>query len=624
MKKALLLLILFLTVSDILPQQRQMRAVWITNVDSFVMFTDDAIAEAMDYLAKIGINVVFPVVWNKGYTLYPSAIMQNEFGVPIIANFAGRDPLKTIMIEAHRNGIEVIPWFEFGFSSSYSLNGGHILAKYPQWASKNRQGQLVVKNGFDWMAGTNPELQDFLISLTTEVIDNYDIEGVQGDDRLPAMPSEGGYDSVTVELYKADNNGNLPPQNEYDAAWKRWRANKLNDFVARWRDTVKSRSEDLILSIAPSPYPWGYDNYLQDSKTWVDSGLIDNFIPQLYRQDVGSYTYELNLAYGAIAPARRHILFGGILTKAGSYVISPSLLLGSIQANRNKNVQGESFFFYEAFRQNSNRLGDTLRATYYNEPALLPYRDGFVWRPKSTVQNENDAANTRTGNWTQFVGPVPGGQILWTNDSNYAALNYNIDVPYSAWYDLYVYLFPNSSFTENARYTIFSGTDSTVVSVNQRTLKQKGWVQLPSVFLTKGAATVLRLDNINAEKGKYVMADAAMLRLNRKLSPDVVIVSVEDEKSVQTSLPETLVLEQNYPNPFNPSTKVQFTLPSDAVAKLVVYNTLGEEVATLINTELKAGTHSAEFRADGLSSGIYFLRLVAGSASATRKMMYLK
>lgn len=67
---------------------------WITNVDSDVLFDDTKIASAMDYLASVGVNVVFPVVWNKGYTLYPSRIMDSLFQKPIIPQFAGRDPLK--------------------------------------------------------------------------------------------------------------------------------------------------------------------------------------------------------------------------------------------------------------------------------------------------------------------------------------------------------------------------------------------------------------------------------------------------------------------------------------------------------------------------------------------------
>jgi uncharacterized lipoprotein YddW (UPF0748 family) len=116
-----------------------------------------------------------------------------------------------------------------------------------------------------------------------EVIDNYDVDGVQGDDRLPAMPTEGGYDSVTVSIYKAEHGGAEPPAQFSNSNWRRWRANKLNDYLGRVRDSVKSRGDYLILSSAPTVYPWGYNEYLQDSRTWAAEGLVDNIIPQLYR-----------------------------------------------------------------------------------------------------------------------------------------------------------------------------------------------------------------------------------------------------------------------------------------------------------------------------------------------------
>ena len=122
---------------------QQFRATWLTNVDSYVLATDNSIVEAVNYLIINWMNVIFPVVYNKGYTLYPSAVMDSFFNAPTIPDpsFQNRDFLDRLVIEAHRVGIEVIPWFEFGFSSSYSLNGGHIVAKFPDWALKNIQGQ---------------------------------------------------------------------------------------------------------------------------------------------------------------------------------------------------------------------------------------------------------------------------------------------------------------------------------------------------------------------------------------------------------------------------------------------------------------------------------------------------
>ncbi|MBK6878310.1 MAG: T9SS type A sorting domain-containing protein [Ignavibacteria bacterium] len=95
-----------------------------------------------------------------------------------------------------------------------------------------------------------------------------------------------------------------------------------------------------------------------------------------------------------------------------------------------------------------------------------------------------------------------------------------------------------------------------------------------------------------------------------------------------SEVPEAYSLEQNYPNPFNPSTTIKFAIPqgslSKVIAKLVIYNTLGAEVATLINNELSAGNYEVEFDASNFASGVYFYRLTAGAFSETKRMMVVK
>lgn len=631
MKKYLMSLVFLFLISDAAAQPLQeLRGVWLTNVDSYVLYTPKAIADAMDYLAGMGINVVFPVVWNKGYTLYPSKIMDSLFKAPILPGFANPDPLKNVIIEAHRNGIEVIPWWEFGFSSSYSMSGGHIIKKFPDWACKDASGKLVVKNGFDWMSGINPDVQNFMISLISEVLNNYDTDGVQGDDRLPGMPVEGGYDSLTVAMYKDENNGAEPPANYNDANWKKWRAGKLNQFFKRLRDTVKTKGSSLIVASAPSVYPWGYDNYLQDSKTWVDSSIVDNFIPQLYRQTLDSYRTELYYSLSYVPAAKRNIFFAGILAKSGSYVMTDNLLLESIKYNRQMKVNGETFFFYEALRANNNKLGDTLKATYYAQPAALPYRNGNVWRPKALLLNEDELAVTRNGNWSQYgvMGYKPN--IYRTNDTvSYASISYKFNVQNEAWYSLYSYIVPNVIFSNNANYTVFSAGDSSSVIINQQDSKNSGWVKVKDVYLYKGENTVVKLDNKNLTPGKYVQADAMMLQLNRKLSPNVIITSVNNNQGGNNTIPAGFSLSQNYPNPFNPSTRVNYYVPKNSLVTLKIYDILGREVSTLINEEKQAGSYTVEFNAENissknLSSGVYFYQLKAGDFSDTKKMLLLK
>jgi subtilisin family serine protease len=97
------------------------------------------------------------------------------------------------------------------------------------------------------------------------------------------------------------------------------------------------------------------------------------------------------------------------------------------------------------------------------------------------------------------------------------------------------------------------------------------------------------------------------------------------------ALPKTFALDQNYPNPFNPQTVIQYQLPVDSRVEIRIYNTLGEEVTTLIDGEQPAGYKSVTWNGANIASGVYFCRLHAVSAAdsknnftQTRKLMLLR
>ncbi len=83
-------------------------------------------------------------------------------------------------------------------------------------------------------------------------------------------------------------------------------------------------------------------------------------------------------------------------------------------------------------------------------------------------------------------------------------------------------------------------------------------------------------------------------------------------------------LEQNYPNPFNPTTQITYSIPVESHVKLIVYNVIGSEVATLVDEVKPAGEYSVKFDASALSSGIYIYRLQTNYSVVTKKMTFIK
>ncbi len=109
---------------------------------------------------------------------------------------------------------------------------------------------------------------------------------------------------------------------------------------------------------------------------------------------------------------------------------------------------------------------------------------------------------------------------------------------------------------------------------------------------------------------------------------------VTETEFVQNFIPESFSLKQNYPNPFNPTTSIEFSLPVAADVQLVIYNILGQQVASLINDQRSAGSHSVLWNANDsngmrISSGIYFYMLKASGVDGNefqeiKKMVLLK
>ncbi len=89
-------------------------------------------------------------------------------------------------------------------------------------------------------------------------------------------------------------------------------------------------------------------------------------------------------------------------------------------------------------------------------------------------------------------------------------------------------------------------------------------------------------------------------------------------------VPSQAALYQNYPNPFNPSTTIRYGLPVRSHVTLTIFNTLGQQVATLVEGEMEAGYHEVHFDAARLGSGVYVYRLVAGAHVLARKLILLR
>lgn len=330
----------------------ELRGVWLTNVDSDVLFSQSAIADALDQLASFNFNTLYPTIWQGGYTLYESKVTEKYFGKKQHPQpeLAGRNPLDE-MIKYNKEkqyGFAIIPWFEFGLMAP---SGSALDKIYPDCFTqdiKRNRVRYSDKEPRVWLNPLMPEVQDFIEELLVEIITKHDVDGIQLDDHF-GMPVEFGYDGFTEELYKNEHSGTLRPDNCNDEDWKQWRAAKITEFLQRLFSTIKSHKRNCIISISPNPIIHSFDNYLQNWTSWERRGLVEELVLQVYRDNMASFIKEIDKDE-VINKSRKHIPTAiAIMTGTNSepdHTID--LIKQQVEESRRRQYGGLSFFFYES------------------------------------------------------------------------------------------------------------------------------------------------------------------------------------------------------------------------------------------------------------------------------------
>ncbi len=343
----------------------EIRGAWLTNIDSEVLFTRQALITALDRLARLNFNTVYPTVWNWGYTLYPSAVATRVYGVkqglyPDLNNQgrdelaeelqSSRDMLLEIIELARARNLSVIPWFEFGLMAP---SDSAIALRHPDWLSQRRDRTTIElhdngKYARVWLNPFHPQVQQFLVDLVSEISANYNIDGFQLDDHF-GLPVDFGYDATTQALYQQAT-GSPPPANAEDTKWVRWRADQITQLMTRLFRALKANRPKAIFSVSPSPADFAYKRFLQDWPAWQRNGYIEELVVQLYRRNLASFISELEKP--ELTSARGHIPIAlGILTGLKNAPMAGELIKQQVEATRRLGYSGVAFFFYESIWQ---------------------------------------------------------------------------------------------------------------------------------------------------------------------------------------------------------------------------------------------------------------------------------
>jgi endonuclease I len=170
------------------------------------------------------------------------------------------------------------------------------------------------------------------------------------------------------------------------------------------------------------------------------------------------------------------------------------------------------------------------------------------------------------------------------------------------------------SFSTNVKLGVYVNDKliTTVTSNGETSVKKESG----PVTVNVSGTFVLKLQQIDENSGQVTIDDVQWTGYSLGGTD-----AVEDNN---TMVPETIYLEQSYPNPCNPEAVIGYGLKESSHVSLKVYNSIGVEVASLVNGYQSAGTHTVKFNGTSLPSGIYFYRLEAGKYSFTKKLILLK
>ncbi|HBH73715.1 MAG TPA: hypothetical protein DDY43_09790 [Synechococcales bacterium UBA10510] len=291
------------SLSVLQPQQRPLPqagsgqrrlGVWLTNSPSPLYYDRDRIEQAVAELAEAGFNTLYPNVWSRGTTFHRSSYAPMELELQRVN--PNLDPICRFTSAAHRRGLQVIPWFEYGLMEPADAE---VVQRHPDWLQQRLDGSSTMTmhgKPMVWLNPAHPQVRRRFISLIAEIVQRCSVDGIQLDDHF-AWPVELGYDPYTRALYRSET-GSEPPANANDRFWMRWRRQQLTGLLRELRQRLQQldgqgQGKRRVISLSPGPFRFAYNTWLQDWELWSLGGLVDELVVQNYAYSVEGFARDL-------------------------------------------------------------------------------------------------------------------------------------------------------------------------------------------------------------------------------------------------------------------------------------------------------------------------------------------
>ena len=462
--------------------------------------------------AQAGFNAVFPKVWYTGGTIYPSAVVEAAGGPGQLPAFHKRDPLPDIIELAHKYGLEVHAWVEYGFMMHHSYGTsqhGALLTANPGWKNMSKDSlyyESTVYGNFFWADPANPEVVDFIVDLHRELVERYpDIDGIHLD-RIRYPNDEFGYSEISRQRFQ-DETGRPDPftiqRGTADwTAWVNWRRAQTTETAGKIYEAVKSVNENVIVSGAVvAPYMIDSDQEkLQYWPDWVAYNYVDMISPLMYLSSISSFVSQLSWVQNTLGdtdiPIYPRIAYPSYFGVTDT-TEAQELLNGQVDHARENGIEGMIVWNHltlseaDAFYYIENNL--------YATGAVSPFGDRIT-----TPVNDNWFQ--ASGSWEETGGGLRG--IFLTTDGNDIA-EWFFKFPTARTFDVFASWPASEDNTGAAVYTGSVGTGAVFTkTVDQR--NDAPWHYLGTVSLD--VFEELTVDLSRESGSGNLVADAVRVR----------------------------------------------------------------------------------------------------------------
>ena len=394
MKKLLLLLSVFLSLTASAQMKREMRGAWIQCVNGQfqgmgTQKMQQTLSYQLDELQKDGVNVIIFQVRPECDALYESSI---EPWSRFLTGQQGKapspywDPLQWMIEQCHARGMELHAWinpYRARTKTTTALASNHIKVRKPQNCFEY-DGLTILNPGL-------PENRDYICEVARDIVTRYDVDGIHMDDYFYPYPAAGQVIPDDAQ-YRQYSNG-IKDRGD-------WRRYNVNLFIEQFYKTIHEAKPWVKVGISPfgiyrnkKSSPIGsntnglqnYDDLYADILLWVNNGWLDYCVPQVY-WEIGNKAadYDTLIRWWSQYASKRPLIIGEDVERTVKYTDPQNAASHQLPAKMRLHqqlpgVKGSVLWYAKAAVDNVGNYGTMLRDYYWRYPALqpaMPFIDG--------------------------------------------------------------------------------------------------------------------------------------------------------------------------------------------------------------------------------------------------------